>query len=858
MLEPVSKKWRLYRRLGPPRRDLVSIPILATAGRLHRVTATEHLRRPRAGFNELMQKALAEEFAPASVLINRAYEILAVQGPVVNYLEFPTGEMTRDVLTMARPGLRAKIREVCQKAARQGRTVSDPDTRVQRDGRYIPCSITVRPLTESKEAEGLLLVAFRDGPEGPRRTPSKEAHVSREDSVVKQLEDELRATREDLQSTIEELESSNEELKASNEEVMSMNEELQSTNEELETSKEELQSLNEELSTVNNQLHDKVEEVDKANSDLLNLISSTDIATVFLDPELRIRRFTAPTVKLLNLMNTDVGRPFRDFSPKFKDEELLRDAQQVLETLLPAEKVIHTDEDHWYLRRILPYRAGDERIGGVVITFIDVTQRVMAEGQARRLATVLRDSNDAVIVWDFDGQIMAWNHGAELAYGYSEAEALKMNVRELLPDGLKGSIGELAQRAVRGEAIESFETQRVARDGHALEVWVTVTALKDEQGRPVALAGTERDITLRRQAQEEIRTLNARLEQRIAERTAELLASEHRIHAVLDAAVDAIITIDSDGVIRTFNVAAQRIFGYSAAEAIGQHVRILMPSPYRDHTDHYLRRYRETGQAQVIGRTREFSARRKDGTEFPIQLSVTEIKDLGLFTGIIRDLTEQKALQEEIVRVATLEQSRIGQELHDTTQQELTGLGLLARSLSEALPKQGSGQASETADKLAAGIAAANRHVRALAMGLVPVPVEADGLMSALENLAKGVEDQYGLPCHFECATPVEVADANTATHLYRIAQEAVTNAARHAQASATSIRLEKGERALRLEVRDNGIGVDAERLHKGKRMGLRIMEHRCALIGGMFTLQRPEIGGTVVSCTIATRKNTQ
>jgi signal transduction histidine kinase len=266
-----------------------------------------------------------------------------------------------------------------------------------------------------------------------------------------------------------------------------------------------------------------------------------------------------------------------------------------------------------------------------------------------------------------------------------------------------------------------------------------------------------------------------------------------------------------------------------------------------------MRRYRETGQAHVIGRTREFIARRKDGTEFPIQLSVSEIKDLGLFTGIIRDITEQRALQEEIVRVATLEQSRIGQELHDTTQQELTGLGLLAKSLSETFAEQGSGRAKETAAKLAAGIAAANRHVRALAMGLMPVPVEADGLMSALESLAKDVEDQNGLPCRFECTAPVDVADANTATHLYRIAHEAVTNAVRHAQASAISIRLEKGERALRLEVRDNGIGLDAERLHKSKRMGLRIMEHRCALIGGMFTLQRPEIGGTVVSCTIST-----
>jgi two-component system CheB/CheR fusion protein len=313
-----------------------------------------------------------------------------------------------------------------------------------------------------------------------------------ESSVVQQLENDLRATREDLQSTIEELESSNEELKASNEEVMSMNEELQSTNEELETSKEELQSLNEELTTVNSQLQDKVEDLDAANSDLTNLMAATDIATVFLDTELRIKRFTPPTSRLLNLLATDIGRPFRDFAPRFEDEDLLRDAERVLETLARSEKEVHTDEDHWYLRRILPYRTRDDRISGVVITFIDVTERMAAEAQARRLATVLRDSNDAVIVSDLDGRITAWNRGAEHAYGYSEAEALKMNMRDLIPEPHKGSVADIVSRITRGEEIEAFEAPRLTRDGGQLEVWVTLTALKDETGAPIAIARTER------------------------------------------------------------------------------------------------------------------------------------------------------------------------------------------------------------------------------------------------------------------------------------------------------------------------------------------------------------------------------
>ena len=446
MFEPVSKKWRVYRRIGLVRTARVEIPIVNAANRHSKLPATGVEAQLPLKLTGLMQRALLEDYAPASVLVNRKYEILCFQGPTVNYLEFPSGEPTQNLMAMGRQGLQTRIRAACYRAIQQGQRVIDDEARVRRDDGYVPCTISVRPLDEPKQAEGLLLVTFEDRPEPvvPVREVRPESETG-DAGLVQQLDYELKATREDLQGSIEELENSNEELKASNEEVMSMNEELQSTNEELETSKEEMQSLNEELSTLNQQLMDKVDDLDQANNDITNLMNSSEVATVFLDTELRIKRFTPPTEKLLNLLAGDVGRPFGDFAPRYHDANLLDDCRRVLETLRTIEKEVRTDNQRIYLRRILPYRSADNHIDGVVIMLIDITERVAAEARSRLLATLLRNSNDAVTVQDFDGRITVWNHGAEQMYGYDEAEALQMNIRDTVPEDRRAETLQLIE-----------------------------------------------------------------------------------------------------------------------------------------------------------------------------------------------------------------------------------------------------------------------------------------------------------------------------------------------------------------------------------------------------------------------------
>ena len=215
-----------------------------------------------------------------------------------------------------------------------------------------------------------------------------------------------------------------------------------------------------------------------------------------------------------------------------------------------------------------------------------------------------------------------------------------------------------------------------------------------------------------------------------------------------------------------------------------------------------------------------------------------------------QEVTQQRELQDRILQAATAEQRRIGEELHDGTLQELTGLGLLAQNLADALNTPETAREHRLAVRIAAGIAETNGRVRALAQGLVPVPVDAQGLMTALAGLGERTQAQHGIACRFDCPEPVRITSDSVALHLYRIAQEAVTNAVRHAGADTIVVRLACEDGTLHLEVRDNGAGIDTEQRDHGG-LGLRIMEHRCDLMGGTFSARRSQSGGTVISCCV-------
>lgn len=492
LFEPVSKKWRIFRRIGPARTRPVEMPIAVGATTRAPV---RHLAPPSASrpvsFAELTHRLLLHDFAPSAVLVNRKYEILYSFGPADRYLLVPAGEPTQNLLQMAREGLRNKLRAAIQKAVRQGSPVKLRGVRVHHDGETHRVIVTIRQILEPPSADGLLLVTFQD--KEPGALPPSAPETAEDESIVRLLEDELKATREDLQCTVEELEHANAELKTSNEEVLSMNEELQSANEELETSKEELQSLNEELATANNQLQDKVREFEAASNDLANLLNCSEVPIIVLDNQLRIKRFTPPASRLFSLIATDIDRPLSDITPKFNHNTLRDDIERMLRNLEPQERQVQTTDGCWWNRRITAYRTVNHRIEGVVLTFADVTRLRHADERAQRLAGVFWDSNDAVTVQELDGAITAWNQGAVRMFGYTEAEALQMNAMQMIPEELHAEVRSFWQRVRQGDCVDSWESRRKTKDGRLLDVWITATVLKDETGKPTAIVKSMRD-----------------------------------------------------------------------------------------------------------------------------------------------------------------------------------------------------------------------------------------------------------------------------------------------------------------------------------------------------------------------------
>ena len=327
---------------------------------------------------------------------------------------------------------------------------------------------------------------------------------------------------------------------------------------------------------------------------------------------------------------------------------------------------------------------------------------------------------------------------------------------------------------------------------------------------------------------------------------------ECRLRAIMDTAPDAVITIDHHGSITNFNRAAEAMFGYATAEALGANVRMLMPAPYCDEHDDYLARYHRTGERHMIGQRRELRGRRKNGAEFPLEVTVTEVEDFGLFVGIARDLSDRRRLEKEVARASTFEQERIGQEIHDGLGQKLTALSMMAASLKRDLARLNVPE-SRTLNELIGYLRQATEEARALSRGLAPVPLTEQGLAAALNRLAEDMQAATGIACHFETDPryPVEVENRTTAMQLYRIAQEAVHNAIKHGRPRNITIRLASAGRCAELRVSDDGKGFCSAN-GSAEGFGLRIMRYRAAIVGAELSIESIPESGTLVRCKLS------
>ena len=494
LFTPLPGKTRFYRRLDSVavRRPL-EFPTTFTAARQGAPAGT---LKPTATLQALADQLLLQTYSPAAILVSDKGDILYISGRTGKYLEAAVGKPDWNIFSMAREGLTYELRSAFQKALRQNETVKIENISVGVNGGKQIVNVTIQPLSGLTSLRGMVMIVFTDIAAKPLVKTIGTTRVGNTAHAA-DMEKELEHTRQEVRSAREEMQTSQEELKSTNEELQSTNEEMQSTNEELTTSKEEMQSMNEELHTINQELQTRMDELSRTNNDMKNLLDSTDIATLFLDNGLCVRRFTSQTSKITNLIPADAGRPITDIASALLYPELADDARQALRTLIRVERQISTPDGNWFTASILPYRTFDNMIDGVVITFIDITVFKKLEAKQRktndliRLAIVVRDANDAVTVQDLDGRIIAWNPGAVRMYGWSEAEALKMNVRDRIPEERReGALTKIHQLA-EAEILEPYHTQRTTKDGTAMEVSITATALMDEAGRMYAIATTE-------------------------------------------------------------------------------------------------------------------------------------------------------------------------------------------------------------------------------------------------------------------------------------------------------------------------------------------------------------------------------
>jgi two-component system sensor kinase FixL len=416
-----------------------------------------------------------------------------------------------------------------------------------------------------------------------------------------------------------------------------------------------------------------------------------------------------------------------------------------------------------------------------------------------------------------------WKRSAEEIIGTSVAELLG-------PEGYARARPHI-DKVLAGEQVTYQSSFAFADGAHAMQV--SYVPDRDEQGKVRGFFALIDDITPLKRAEEALRE------------------RESRLSVIMDTAPNAIITIDREGIIRSFNRAAEATFGYSAAEAIGNNVNLLMPPPYCEEHDGYIERYQRTGEPHMIGTRREVRGRRRDGTAFPLEVTVTEVAELDLFVGIARDLTAQRRLEQEVTEASTYEQERIGQEIHDGLGQKLTALSLLAVSLKRELTRYGVPE-SPILDELIRHLQDATGEARALSRGLAPVPLTEDGLAEALRKFAREMQAATGVICRFEAKPPypVELEPRSTAVQLYRIAQEAVHNAFRHARPRRITISLGVTGHCPELRVEDDGAGFTPT-TDESDGFGLRIMRYRAGLIGGELSIQSEPGKGTRVRCKL-------
>ena len=849
--ETIDEHCKFYRK----KRDIrlpadMRLPMSGRSSRKSNLGAPGSLgSRPDSGLIATYD-LLLNEFMPPSFLIDKSRRLIDSFSGASKLLQVKDRRPSEDILEMLDTDDQASIAGALNRVIQQRQPLTFSGVKIRANDEVKNYKLSILPFqTKTKDESYLIRLDEMDIAPAPIETTSEtqSLNVNRSEmslSQVKHLEEELNYTKENLQATIEELETSNEEMQATNEEMVASNEELQSTN-------EELHSVNEELYTVNAEHQKKICELDELNQDMEHLFLNTEVATIFLDSELAIRKFTPGVESCFNLIESDVGRRIDTFSHRIQHRELLQDLNEVLSNGERREFAVRDVEGRSYFMRLLPYMTDNNIIDGVVLTLIDISVLEAARGQISRLSAIVESSNDAIISADMDGKIISWNAGAEKLYGYSSSEAIDKDIYMLVPNEQHEQVRSWFDRVRNEIPIPIVEVERLSQGNNKVQVSIAVSPIKDQFGNVVGVSSISRDVS-------QLKLAKRQVEQR-----------DLRTRTIVDSSQEAIVSIDEQGKIIRWNPMATRVFEYNEEEAIGRQLTdLIIPSELREEHVKGMKHFLRTGESKIINNRLELEAIKKSGKVIPVELTVIGNKfDEGHeFTAFIRDITDRRA---------AIEQSRSDVERRDKflamLSHELRNPLSAVRTATRVLKGKHTDEAS--GEKFISVIDRQTAHIARLLDDLLEVSrITQDKIaletahLDLRDTLDDSVQSVMSLANENEIEIIVKSTDESMLvlgdrTRLQQIQANLLTNGVKYSQAGqSVQISLSKeGEEAI-IRVTDHGAGIPKhqigkifemfyqsddtlDRSHGGIGVGLSLVRSLAELHGGSISVQSDGIG---------------
>ena len=901
LFEAVDPKQKIFAKKHTPR----STPIIERPARFgasrHQGKRAAPLPANPPDIRRSGDRVLLRRLSPCGVTIDSELRVLEFRGRTSAYLEQPTGAASLDFLRMIREDLLTDVRTVLEQAMKSEAPAKRQSMVTNDAGRPEHLAIEVIPFHAPPSQEWFFHVLFRaaKGAESAVVPTHSQQNLPAEaaEERTTALREQLASTREAFQAILEDREATNEEMQVANEEMQSANEELQSTNEELETAKEELQSANEELTTLNDELGVRNTELTLLINDLNNLSSGVDFPVVMLDKNLRMRRFSAKAAEMFKLEDGKIGERIDILSSELP--ELPKLASRVMRRREGVEKEIVRADGHHYSLRIRPYLTNVGEVEGAVIFLININQIKQAEKERQELsdtlASLFESTPDAVLTVNAAGRIERVNEQAEKMFGSDRRELMGKPIAKLIPGHFpKGPVKRGADSLTTPTGLELL-AQRKGGSTFPVEIMLSPLGLAGAEG----MIATVRDITERKRVEQALSQFREDLETRVAERTAELSAERTNTMVALEmrarqqaalaglsqrALEGAVLATLLDEAVRLvpailgcefckvmellpdgkalflragtgwkkqplpvqLATGRQSQEGFTllsnapvSVEDLRVEKRFLSPSILFDRPVVSGLSVIIHGRQQPYGVLAAHTTRRRRFTN-------DDVHFLQSLASVLAAAIERRKLEEELLSISSNEQRRIGQDLHDGLCQHLAGVEFKTAALAKQLahdPMKG-GHAASIVELIRDGA----RQAWMLARGLSPVTLESHGLMSALRELTANSGKLFQIACRFDCPRPVLVPNNAVATHLYRIAQEAITNAVKHGHARSIVVSLRRARSSVTLAVADNGSGLPRD-VRTVQGMGLRIMQYRAETIGASLSFERANRRGTIVLC---------